>query len=84
MERNQQKVATTTACHCVSDARNQRQWSVVGCRKHILERRDLMEGMKAAGMTGDAVKNILECGERGHGRRCLFSFLISTGLMRRI
>lgn len=42
------------------------------CMQHTGERRDMTEGMRAAGLTG--VKNILECGGRGRGRRCSISF----------
>ena len=48
----------------------------ISCRRYIPERRAMMEGMRRAGLTGDRLKDLLECGGSGQGRRRLISFLI--------
>ena len=35
---------------------------LISCMKYIPESRDMMEGMRRAGLTGDRLKNTLECG----------------------
>ena len=57
---------------------------LISCRRYIPERRAMIEGMRKSGLTGDRLKDLLECGGSGQGRRCLISFLITTALMDRI
>lgn len=54
---------------------------LVKCRKYSVERKEMMEGMERAGLTGAGLKDILECAGSGQGRKCLFRFLNTTSLM---
>lgn len=60
------------------------QHVLVYCRKYIVQRKDMLEGMEKAGLKSVDIKGILECGESGQGREYLISFLLRTGLIKRI
>ena len=53
---------------------------LISCKRYTPERRAMVEGMRRAGLTGDRLKDLLECGGSGQGRRCR----ITTALMGRI
>lgn len=44
---------------------------LVDHRECVVERKDMMGGVKGPGLNGAGVKNMPECGGGGSGRRCL-------------
>ncbi len=51
----------------------------ISCKKYIQERQEFKYQLREIGIVEYNVKNIVTCGNKDQGRRCLFSFLRRTG-----